>query len=361
MTHPLDVADLRPRVQACLDGELVTQRTVLAELGPDVLELVDAIARLLAGGKRLRAAFLHWGLRGANPDLGAGAGAVRLASSMEMFQVAALIHDDVMDDSDTRRGQPAAHRAMARQHVARGWLGDADRFGAAGAILAGNLCLTWADEMYATSGLPPEALARGRATFDRMRTQLMAGQFLDVVESVRPWDDISTNERAARAHHVIRYKSAKYSIEHPLVIGARVGGAAEATVSALGAYGLDLGHAFQLRDDVLGVFGDPAITGKPAGDDLREGKRTVLVARTLELAGATEAAALVGALGTELDEEGVERVRELMAGSGALAAVEAEIARLAGSARAHLAAADIDAQARGVLGDLIDVTTARSS
>ena len=332
MTHPLDVADLRPRVQACLDGELVTQRTVLAELGPDVLELVDAIARLLAGGKRLRAAFLHWGLRGANPDLGAGAGAVRLASSMEMFQVAALIHDDVMDDSDTRRGQPAAHRAMARQHVARGWLGDADRFGAAGAILAGNLCLTWADEMYATSGLPPEALARGRATFDRMRTQLMAGQFLDVVESVRPWDDISTNERAARAHHVIRYKSAKYSIEHPLVIGARVGGADEATVSALGAYGLDLGHAFQLRDDVLGVFGDPAITGKPAGDDLREGKRTVLVARTLELAGATEAAALVGALGTELDEEGVERVRELMAGSGALAAVEAEIARLAGSA-----------------------------
>ena len=357
--HPLDRADLRSRVQARIDTELDRWGGELAEIGPDVVDLTTPVRSLLQGGKRLRAGFAYWGWRAAGqPD---DDGAITLAASMELFQAAALVHDDVMDDSETRRGQPALHRALARSHSERAWHGDPERFGTAGAILAGNLCLGWCDDLYADSGLPTEALAAARPVFERMRGQLMGGQFLDIVTSMRPWHDLADDERIEWARKVIRYKSAKYSIEHPLVIGARVGGADEATVSALGAYGLDLGHAFQLRDDVLGVFGDPAITGKPAGDDLREGKRTVLVARTLELAGATEAAALVGALGTELDEEGVERVRELMAGSGALAAVEAEIARLAGSARAHLAAADIDAQARGVLGDLIDVTTARSS
>ena len=155
MPSPLDTADLRHRVQGCLDAELATQTTVLAELGPDVDELITSIAALLRGGKRLRAAFLYWGHRAAGrPDSDA---LVRLASSMELFQAAALIHDDVMDDSDTRRGMPAAHRAFASAHTARGWDGDGDRFGLAGAVLAGNLCLTWTDEVYATCGL-----SRGR-------------------------------------------------------------------------------------------------------------------------------------------------------------------------------------------------------
>ena len=222
MSSPLDGVDLRRRVQLCLDAELATQAAVLAELGPDVDDLLTVVADLLRGGKRLRAAFLYWGHRAAGrPDSDA---LVRLASAMELFQAAALIHDDVMDESDTRRGMPAAHRALATRHTDRGWAGDQDRFGLAGAVLAGNLCLTWTDVVYATCGLPVADLERGRPVFDLMRTQLMAGQFLDVVESMRPWDGLADDERVERAGRVIRYKSAKYTVEHPLLIGATTGG-----------------------------------------------------------------------------------------------------------------------------------------
>lgn len=361
MPSPLDQVDLRHRVQAGIDAELVHQRAVLAEIGPDVDELLRAIHRLLTGGKRLRAAFLYWGYRAAGqPDSDA---AVRLATSMEFFQGAALLHDDVMDDSDTRRGMPAAHRALAMHHARQGWTGDGERFGLSGAILAGNLCLNWTEELYATSGLPTEALARARPLFDRMRTQLMAGQFLDVTESVRPWDDLTHAERVARAGHVIRYKSAKYSIEHPLLIGATAGGLGPADLAELSHYGLDLGHAFQLRDDVLGVFGDPGTTGKPAGDDLREGKRTVLIAHAL--AGSTPAAAerLDALLGRpDLTPEHVEELRTIIDDSGAVTAVEAEIDRLTATARAALArATGVETQAARVLEDLIETSTARSA
>ncbi len=361
MPNPLDTADLRRRVQECLDHELTHQAHVLAELGSDVDDLVRAVADLLRGGKRLRAAFLYWGHRAAGrPDCDA---LVRLASAMEIFQAAALIHDDVMDDSDTRRGRPAAHRAMASAHTARSWTGDADRFGLAGAVLAGNLCLTWADELYATCGLPAQDVARGRGLFDRMRSQLMAGQFLDVVESMRPWEGVADAERVERAGRVITYKSAKYSVEHPLLIGAATGGLDEAGTAALSRYGLDLGRAFQLRDDLLGVFGDPDATGKPAGDDLREGKRTVLLAHALagtDAGGRDSLERLVGR--PDLDADAVEVLRGVIGGSGAVDVLEEEIARLAGSARDALeAAATLDDEARGVLLRLVDVATARSA
>ena len=359
MSSPLDVADLRPRVQGCLDAELAHQRTVLSPLGEDVVELVDTVERLIRGGKRLRAAFLYWGYRGAGrPD---SQGAVRLASAMEFFQAAALLHDDVMDDSDTRRGLPTAHRALASAHGDRDWGGDPDRFGLSGAVLAGNLCLGWTDELYATSGLPADDLARGRSVFDLMRTQLMAGQYLDVVESVRPWGALTASDRVARAERVIHYKSAKYSIEHPLLIGARAGGLGEEDTTALSAYGLALGHAFQLRDDLLGVYGDPATTGKPAGDDLREGKRTVLVAHAIAGADTEAAERLETRLGDpDLGESGIEELRGIIRDSGAVDVVESEIASLAASARDHLkAATGLTEEATGVLLDLVEVTTAR--
>ncbi|GGL22689.1 polyprenyl synthetase family protein [Phycicoccus endophyticus] len=361
MTSVLDTADLRRRVQRVLDDELAAQTLVLAELGPDVEDLLHAVGDLLRGGKRLRAAFLYWGARGAGlPD---SEELVRLSSAMELFQAAALIHDDVMDDSDTRRGMPAAHRALATRHAARGWSGDDERFGLAGAVLAGNLCLTWTDELYATCGLPPAALARGRAVFDRMRTQLMAGQFLDVVESARPWEGLGDEERVARAGRVIRYKSAKYTVEHPLLIGAGVGGMDPAGVEALSRYGLDVGRAFQLRDDLLGVFGDPDETGKPAGDDLREGKRTVLLAHALAGADAGGRARVERLLGrADLAVTDVEELRGIINGSGAVALLEDEIARLAGSARAALAEVPaLDPLAREVLHDLVATATARSA
>ncbi|WP_392542313.1 polyprenyl synthetase family protein [Oryzobacter telluris] len=361
MPNPLDTADLRRRVQECLDHELTHQAHVLAELGTDVDDLVRAVADLLRGGKRLRAAFLYWGHRAAGrPDSDA---LVRLASAMEIFQAAALIHDDVMDDSDTRRGRPAAHRAMASAHAARSWTGDADRFGLAGAVLAGNLCLTWADEVYATSGLPAEDVARGRALFDRMRSQLMAGQFLDVVESMRPWEGVDPAERVERAGRVITYKSAKYTVEHPLLIGAATGGLDAAGTAALSRYGLDLGRAFQLRDDLLGVFGDPESTGKPAGDDLREGKRTVLLAHALagtDDAGRAALGRLVGR--PDLDTDAVGTLRLVITTSGAVDVLEDEIGRLADSARDALTSApSLDDEAREVLLGLVDVATARTA
>lgn len=362
MTAPLDREALRARVQTVIEAELDHQERILAEIGDDLTALVDPIRTLLAGGKRLRAAFAYWGYRcGGRPDSDA---LVRLASAMEFFQAAALLHDDVMDGSDTRRGMPSAHRSIAALHMARGWAGSGDRFGEGAAILAGDLCLQWTDELYATCGLPPEHLARGRATFDRMRTQLMGGQFLDLLESARGWEGLDTAGRLAAARRVIRFKSAKYTIEAPLLVGALAAGVPEAAVSGLSDYGLALGEAFQLRDDLLGVFGDPVQTGKPAGDDLREGKRTVLLAYALDTAGPAATRTVEQLFGRDdLDSAGVELLRTIMLDTGAVGRVEADIATLAAHAHAALerGTAYLDGQAAAVLDELVAVCTAREA
>lgn len=364
MPSPTDVDPLRARVQQAIDAQIAGAQGSLAEIGADISPLVDAVSDLLTGGKGLRAGFLYWGYRAAGgPDSDE---VVRLAASMEFFQGAALLHDDVMDRSDTRRGMPSAHRAVADLHRARGWAGDADRFGEGAAILAGDLCLTWCDELYSTCGLPTEVLARGRGLFDGMRTQLMGGQFLDLLEAARGWDGLDLDGRVASARKVIRYKSAKYTIEQPLLIGAIVGGAEPADLEPLSDYGLALGEAFQLRDDLLGVFGDPEATGKPAGDDLREGKLTVLVAHALDAATPRDRATVEGLLGRDdLDGEGLERIRAVLASSGAVDQVESLIASRADEARAAIAclarAGRLDAGALEVLDGLVAVSTTRRS
>ena len=357
--HPLDGVDLRPRVQRALDDHLAHQREVLAELGPPMGPLVDAVADLIAGGKRLRAAFLYWGWRAAGrPDDDA---AVRAASSMEVFQAAALLHDDVMDNSDRRRGRPTAHRAFAAQHRDQAWNGDPERFGHAAAILAGDLCLNWTDELFSTSGLPADALARARPEFDRMRTQLMGGQFLDMLEAVVGWADRGYAERVERSRTVIRYKSARYSVQQPLLVGARAGDADPALLAALGGYGGQLGEAFQLRDDVLGVFGDPEHTGKPAGDDLREGKHTVLVAHALEMADEPGAELLAASLGDpDLDETTVQACRQVLRDSGALGRTEEMIDTAARASLDALGSAPgLDEVAAAALAELVVICTDR--
>ncbi|AXG13495.1 polyprenyl synthetase family protein [Intrasporangium calvum] len=368
MTSRTDRDALRRRVQQAIDAHIQGSRAALAEIGDDIAPLVDSVSRLLSGGKGLRASFLYWGYRAAGAaDSDA---LVRLSASMEFFQAAALLHDDVMDRSDTRRGMPSAHRAVADLHRSRGWAGDDARFGEGAAILAGDLCLTWCDELFSTCGLPAEDLVRGRGAFDLMRTQLMGGQFLDLLESARGWDGLDLEARIASARNVIRYKSAKYTIEHPLLIGARVGGAPEAALGDLSAYGLALGEAFQLRDDLLGVYGDPEATGKPAGDDLREGKRTVLVALALDLAGDADRDVVESLLGREdLDEAGVHRLRGIFADSGAVEQVERMIQRRVAEAHEALDRARqqtagpqaLDGDALAVLDDLVDASTARQA
>ena len=362
MHRPTDLDALRRRVQEAIAGQLSGAREALAEIGPETEPLVRAVSGLLTGGKGLRAGFLYWGYRAAGgPDSDA---LVRLAASMEFFQAAALLHDDVMDRSDTRRGMPSAHRAVAALHRERGWAGDGDRFGEGAAILAGDLCLTWCDELYASCGLPADELARGRGLFDRMRTQLMGGQFLDLLESVRGWEGMTLDERVTSARTVIRFKSAKYTIEHPLLIGALVGGVDRADLGPLSDYGLALGEAFQLRDDLLGVFGDPEATGKPAGDDLREGKRTVLIAHALDAASDADRALVEALLGRDdLDDAGVVAIRDVLTATGAVDRVEDLITSLATQAhdalRRAAATGRLDTDAVGVLDGLVAVSTAR--
>ncbi|TWP36959.1 polyprenyl synthetase family protein [Leekyejoonella antrihumi] len=360
MPEPLDVEELRARVQRTLDLERDTQQAVLAPLGTDMDHLVSSVFDLLRGGKRLRAAFFYWGYRAAGGE--DSDALVRAASSMEVFQAAALLHDDVMDRSETRRGMPTAHRRLAQLHGERDWAGDGDRFGDAGAILAGDLCLNWTDEIYSTSGLPEEELRRGRRIFDTMRTQLMGGQFLDVLEAAGSWAGVPTCERVERALRVIAFKSAKYTVEHPLLIGATCAGADESALRHLSDYGLALGEAFQLRDDLLGVFGDPARTGKPAGDDLREGKRTVLIAYALDRATPAELEHFRRTFGRpDLDEGQVEVLREICERTGAVDRTEDLIDARVRAAGRHLADADLSDLGRTMLSDLARISTARTS
>ena len=230
----------------------------------------------------------------------------------------------------------------------------------AGAILAGNLCLNWTEELYATSGLAAEDLTRARGLFDRMRTQLMAGQFLDVVESVRPWAGLDDSERVARASRVIRYKSAKYTIEHPLLIGATTGGLGETDLTELSSHGLDLGHAFQLRDDVLGVSG--------TRDDRQTGRGRPEGGQAHRARGAHPHRCLRGRpwaveelLGrADLAQEHVEDLRAIITESGAVTAVEAEISRLAEQSRA-LGRPRCRRRRPAVLADLVEISTARTA
>ena len=279
---------------------------------------------------------------------------LRACAALELLHASALVHDDYMDASDTRRGRPATHRALEAEHRTQGWRGRPEQYGAAGAILLGDLLLGWADELLGRCGLPADRVAPAHDVFSLCRTEVIAGQFLDVSVQARGRADVDA------AMTVLRYKSAKYSIERPLQIGAALAGAGPETLEALSRFGLPLGEAFQLRDDLLGVFGDPALTGKPAGDDLVEGKRTVLVALALDAASPADARRLDEALGTPLDEAAVADLRAIVDGSGARAQVETVIEHLAERATTALDEADVDEEARGVLHALAAAATQRT-
>lgn len=349
-----DAVAFRAAVQSVLDDFLDEQAHRLAALGPDAARLLTEARTALGGGKRLRAAFCWWGYRAVSPDVTDERALLKACAALELLQASALVHDDLMDASDTRRGRPATHKAFEVEHGAAGWPGDPAQYGAAAAILLGDLLLAWADEMLRRCGLPQDRVARALEIFDLCRTEVIAGQFLDVSVQARGRADVET------AMTVLRYKSAKYSIERPLHVGAALAGATPEVIADLTEFGLPLGEAFQLRDDLLGVFGDPSTTGKPAGDDLVEGKRTVLVALTLDRADEQESAELDAALGTELDEGRVERLRALIDGTGAQDEVESMIESLTKQAEAALDAGGFDPGATVVLHQLAAAATQRT-
>lgn len=361
----VDREGVRTGVDDALRAACTSMADELTATHPDGAPLARATEELLAGGKRLRAAFCYWSWRahGGDPEDPRRDVVLRAGAALELFQAAALFHDDVMDASDTRRGRPTAHRAFAALHRAAGWAGDADRYGENTAILLGDLALIASHRELgdALAGVPADVAARARGVFGRMQTEVTVGQYLDVHAQVLPWgEDLVADEARSRA--VVRSKSARYSVEHPIALGAALAGADEEAVAATAAFGLPVGEAFQLRDDVLGVFGDARITGKPAGDDLREGKRTVLVVRALGAASPTERDLLRSRLGdADLDEAAVERLREVLVRTGALASVETLIDELTSRAFDALGAARLAEPGATMLGMLARAAVERAA
>ncbi|MCU1482640.1 MAG: geranylgeranyl pyrophosphate synthase [Subtercola sp.] len=360
-------------------ADFVTEREpILVSIAPELATFADFSRDLLSGGKRFRAQFCYWGWRSVSDLDFAGSAAssgeasaraeaefaalVELCTGLELFHAAALVHDDIIDKSDTRRGRPSAHRRFETLHRDRAYTGDAEDYGRASALLMGDLLLAWSEELVgqALERLDSSAIPT-RLEFNRMRTEVTLGQYLDILDE-NAWPVLAEEELLGRAERVIVYKSAKYSVEAPLVLGARLHGADAEQIAALRAFGLPLGIAFQLRDDLLGVFGDAERTGKPSGDDLREGKRTVLIALTRQTLSPGAKRLFDELLGDpDLNAQQISMLQATISDSGAADRVEHLIAAHAENALHVLAAAPLAEPAKLQLATLATRITQRDA
>jgi geranylgeranyl diphosphate synthase type I len=350
------ISELTGGINSSLAQFFAQESQYLRDLASELDPVADALGRfLLESGKRLRPLFATIGFLGGGGDLTPEV--LRATASLELVHVCALIHDDVMDASDTRRGAPAIHKQFENLHKAGGLHGSSEQFGIASAILLGDLALIWAAKALHESGLPPESIVRCLPFYDEMRVELMAGQYLDVYEQAL------ASESVERSLKVARFKSGKYSIERPLHFGASLApDFSPALIDTYSAYGLPLGEAFQLRDDVIGVFGDPKKTGKPAGDDLREGKRTVLVATTLSRATSAQRRSFLELFGRkDLELSQIETLREIITQTGALGELESIIEEMTFKAHKALTTGGINSLAVALLDQMAVAATQRNS
>ncbi|HYN34779.1 MAG TPA: polyprenyl synthetase family protein [Ilumatobacteraceae bacterium] len=347
---PTSLRSIADRVEARLDELLTAERDRWSTFDADLERPVEEIRRLvLSGGKRLRPAFCHWGY------VGAGGGTddqldVDAGAAFELMHAFALFHDDVMDDAATRRGQPTTHAVAAAEHQSNGWVGESRRFGEGVAILVGDLAFVYADQLLEAA--PPEAMR----VWNELRIELNIGQYLDILGSVQSIRDVDKAER------ICRYKSGKYTIERPLHLGALLAApdSGDEFLPALSAYGLPLGDAFQMRDDVMGAFGDADLTGKPVGGDLREGKPTPLLARAVRSATPEQRTVLDLVGSPSMDDETVARIQQAIIDTGALDELEAHITDLTNAAVASLDASPIAESAKTELVALADYVSWRS-
>jgi geranylgeranyl diphosphate synthase type I len=337
---PASLAEVGDAVERRIDdliGREIDRWTgVDADLDAPLRALLDLVR---AGGKRLRPAFCHWAFVGAGGDP-ADEVVIDAGAALELLHTFALVHDDVMDGSSLRRGLPAVHRAFLDRHDAMAWRGENRRFGDGAAILIGDFAFVYADQLFGNA--PPVA----RAVFDELRIELCVGQYLDLVGTA------SASTDPVQAARIERYKSGKYTVERPLHLGASLAGRLDELAGPLSAVGLPLGEAFQLRDDVLGVFGDSTVTGKPVGDDLREGKLTPLVAAAFARATPSQRGVLEHLGCTTLTADNVARVQAVLVETGALAEVERTIEQMVGDALTALDATPITGEARVALKEL---------
>jgi geranylgeranyl diphosphate synthase type I len=337
MAAVLDHAEAADAAVRAAVAELASE---LVAIDAGLVSVADAMTAAAATGKRIRPALVAW----AHEAFGGRAADVTGAGvALELVHTSALVHDDVIDRADTRRGLPSVHAAFAARHSAD-WAGSAEDYGRSVAILLGDVLLAAAGARLLTCDVPPAALARGHAAFTRLCVEVMAGQFLDADAAARRDADL------ARALRIATLKSGRYSVARPLELGAVLAGVDDVTAAGLVAVGDPLGVAFQLGDDLLGVFGDPGATGKPAGADLIEGKRTVLVAETLaRLEGADHGRFAAGLGDAQLDAAGVDVLRGLIEASGARAAVEARVRETVEQAEGAIAELPVEAARRGEL------------
>jgi len=334
---PAAITTVAAPVEARLRSILEAERARWVAIDADLAEPLDVLTRfVLDGGKRLRPAFCHWAFVGAGgtPD---DSGVIDAGAAFEMLHAFALIHDDVMDGSSTRRGESTVHATFDADHQESAWSGEARRFGEGIAILIGDLAEVYADRLM--SNAPAAAFE----VWNELKIELNIGQFLDVLGAARGGVDLQT------ARRIVRYKSGKYTIERPLHVGAALAGRLDELEEPLSRYGEPLGEAFQLRDDILGTFGDSARTGKPVGDDLREGKPTPLLAIALERAVPAQLQILerIGSLDLSLDE--IFEIQSVFTDTGALAEIESIISQLTVQAINTLEMIDVTTEARGAL------------
>lgn len=320
-------------VNTALSDCLASHRSVLAAHADELGQFVDALEQFCQGGKFLRPQFVAVGaLMATDNALTIFADTLpRLGAAVELVQAAALIHDDLIDHSDTRRGRPSVHCAAEAFHKEANLAGSAEDFGAATAVVLGDLALTIAEQLASTA----LSSHTDREQFNLLRTEVMAGQYLDVLNQAQGLR--SPGSAAASATAVTRWKTVPYTVQRPLLIGATHAGAHQKVIDVLHELSVPLGTAFQLRDDLLGVFGDERETGKPASGDITEGKRTVLLAYAEERATDTERAQLRAAVGNPgAHDDAIARAREIFDSTGARALVESQIAELADDTRAIL-------------------------
>lgn len=354
--------DVPTAVGRILETELAVRRAEVMEVDPRLGPSIDELIRFtLNGGKRLRPQFLFCGWRAGGmvaADRQADEHALRAAAALELIQACALLHDDIIDRSETRRGQPSAHRTMAKDHAGEGLTGDPEHYGTSIALILGDLALAWADDLFADAALALNASVDAWLAWRGMRTEVLAGQLLDLRTAAAAADPAT---QARDAMRVNRYKTAAYTVERPLQLGASLAGAPPDTVVRLREFGVAIGVAFQLRDDLLGVFGDPAVTGKPAGDDLIEGKKTLLLATARQrLAGdPVRLERLDSGIGTAATASRVLELSEIIAETGAVQEMEDRIAALLAEGLAALALAEVPAPVAAQLEELASASTHR--
>jgi len=349
----LDLGSIRVEINNALAEFIQSGKEYLGNIGPELDPVSEEIENfLLNSGKRLRPIFAYAGFiaTGETPSLEI----VKACASLELIHVCALIHDDVMDNSDTRRGAPSIHKLFESKHLKLNLSGSAAQFGRAAAILMGDLALVWSAQMLHNAGLPMDKLIRVLPFYDEMRVELMAGQYLDVFEQSLASQSIE------RSLKVARFKSGKYTIERPLHFGGALGNASELFISTLSSYGIPLGEAFQLRDDLLGVFGDSLQTGKPSGDDLREGKRTALIASAMERANTSQLTKLSSLIGDpNLSERDIIILQEIIIETGAQSHIESMINKLAKNSLDALTYEGFSEEGKKLLTDLVQISTNR--